>query len=187
MAESGYQFGSSLYESTNFFSTSYRSPDHSSIDHGVVNPADLALPSTQSPESSSDSSSSNSTSNQHKRNNSSDSSRSGAPNGDVDGKATGKTSVSNGILIGASPTEARLSEDYIPLTDYEKSNRAMERHFDFDSAASSPNPHPGTHTRPLLGSSTFTSKVFPLRSNPNHGFDSDLDPSLETLEVSSSI
>ena len=116
---------------------------------------------SQSPESSSASDSSN---NQHKRNHSSDSSRSGALAGD------GDVSM-NGILIGAD-IEDQASDKSSPTTDVDLSNRAMECHFDFDSAASSPSPF--LDTKPAFNPSLVRSMKMPYRlpSNAglNHGF-----------------
>ena len=89
----------------------------------------------QSPESSSASDSSN---NQHKRNHSFDSSQSGALAGEGD-------VLLNGIVIGAE-LEDQASDKYSPATDVDLSNRAMECHFDFDSAASSPSPFADTNS-----------------------------------------
>ena len=116
---------------------------------------------SQSPESSSASDSSN---NQHKRNHSSDSSQSGALAGD------GDVSM-NGIVIGAD-TEDQASDKSSPATDVDLSNRAMECHFDFDSAASSPSPF--ADTKPAFKSASVRSIKMPCRSSPNagpsHGF-----------------
>lgn len=116
---------------------------------------------SQSPESSSASDSSN---NQHKRSHSSDSSRSGAIAGDGD-------VTMNGILIGAD-LEDQASDKSSPVTDVDLSNRAMECHFDFDSAASSPSPF--SDTKPAFKSSSVRSLKMPYRSSPktgaSHGF-----------------
>ena len=115
---------------------------------------------SQSPESSSASDSSN---NQHKRNHSSDSSRSGVLPRD------GDTSM-NGILIHAN-MEDRASDKSSPATDVDISNRAMECHFDFDSAASSPTPF--SDTKPAFTSSLVRSIKTPCRPSAdtslNHG------------------
>lgn len=118
---------------------------------------------SQSPESSSASDSSN---NQHKRNHSSDSSRSGAPAGD------GDVSM-NGILIGAD-MEDQTSDKSSPTTDVDLSNRAMECHFDFDSAASSPSPF--LDTKPAFKPSSVRSIKMPYRSSPNPGLSHGLGP-----------
>lgn len=116
---------------------------------------------SQSPESSSASDSSN---NQHKRNHSSDSSQSGALAGD------GHV-LMNGIVIGAD-IEDHVSDKSSPATDVDLSNRAMECHFDFDSAASSPSPFPDTKS--AFKSSSVRSIKMPYRSSPSaglgHGF-----------------
>lgn len=118
---------------------------------------------SQSPESSSASDSSN---NQHKRNHSSDSSQSGALAGD------GDVSM-NGIVIGAE-IEDQTSDKSSPATDVDLSNRAMECHFDFDSAASSPSPF--SDTKPAFKSSSVRSIKMPYRSSPTtrltHGYGS---------------
>lgn len=107
--------------------------------------------SSQSPESSSASDSSN---NQHKRSHSSDSSQSGALAGD------GHVST-NGIVIGAD-IEDHASVKSSPATDVALSNRVMECHFDFDSAASSPSPF--SDTKLTLKSSSVRSIKMPYRS-----------------------
>ena len=118
---------------------------------------------SQSPESSSASDSSN---NQHKRNHSSDSSQSGALAGD------GDVSM-NGIVIGAE-IEDQKSDKSSPATDVDLSNRAMECHFDFDSAASSPSPF--SDTRPAFKPSSVRSMKMPYRFSPTarftHGYGS---------------
>ena len=111
---------------------------------------------SQSPESSSASDSSN---NRHKRNHSSDSSRSGALAGDVDVQV-------NAILIGADK-EDQTSDKSSPTTDVDLSNRAMECHFDFDSAASSPSTF--SEVKTAFKPSSIRSIRMPYRSSPNAG------------------
>ncbi|CAD6581479.1 MAG: hypothetical protein ASARMPRED_000620 [Alectoria sarmentosa] len=136
---------------------------------------------SQSPESSSASDSSH---NQHKRNHSSDSSRSGALAGDGDAST-------NGILTGAG-MEDQTSDESSPATDVDLSNRAMECHFDFDSAASSPNPF--SDTKPAFRPSSVRSIKMPYRSSLNAGFTHGFGPypavsksSRETSPLSSMI
>lgn len=126
---------------------------------------------SQSPESSSASDSSN---NQHKRNHSSDSSRSGAlaRDGDVS---------MNGILI-ATDVEDQASDESSPATDVDLSNRAMECHFDFDSAASSPSPF--SDTKPALKPSSLQSIKMPYRVSPNAGFTHGFGPYPAVSKVS---
>ena len=116
---------------------------------------------SQSPESSSASDCSN---NQHKRNHSSDSSRSGALAGDGDVPM-------DGMLISAD-MEDQASDKSSPATDVDLSNRAMECHFDFDSAASSPTPY--SDSKLAFKSSSFRSIKMPYRSSAKaglaHGF-----------------
>lgn len=116
---------------------------------------------SQSPESSSASDSSN---NQHKRNHSSDSSRSGALAGE------GDVSM-NGILISAD-LDDQASDKSSPVTDVNLSNRAMECHFDFDSAASSPSPFSDAVS--TFRPSSIRSIKMPYRSSHSagvsHGF-----------------
>ena len=126
---------------------------------------------SQSPESSSASDSSN---NQHKRNHSSDSSQSGALAGDRD------VSMS-GILIGADMAD-HMSDNSSPATDVDLSNRAMECHFDFDSAASSPSPF--SDTKPAFNPSSIRSIKMPYRFSPNVGFTHGLRPSPVVSKVS---
>ncbi len=126
---------------------------------------------SQSPESSSASDSSN---NQHKRNHSSDSSRSGALAGD------GDVSM-NGILRGTD-MEDQGSDKSSPATDVDLSNRAMECHFDFDSAASSPTPF--SDTKPAFKSSSARSMKMPYRSSANTGFTHGFGPYPAVSKVS---
>lgn len=128
---------------------------------------------SQSPESSSASDSSNT---QHKRNHSSDSSRSGALAGDGD-------IPMNGILIGAD-VEDQASDNSSPPTDVDFSNRAMECHFDFDSAASSPSPF--SDTKPAFKPSSVRSMKMPYRSSPNAGFSHGFGPYPAMSKVSRS-
>ena len=168
MEESGLQYDAMVYDLPNYFSAPYQSLNKSYGSHTMVNPADLALSTTQSPESLPDSSSSDSSNKQHKRNHSSNSSRSGLLIADGDGQTVDSTPPPNGILIGASPIGYRGNDQLLSTADFERSNRAMERHFDFDSAASSPSPH--LDTKQLPGSSLATPTMNPLRSNPHPGF-----------------
>ena len=126
---------------------------------------------SHSPESSSASDSSN---NQHKRNHSSDSSQSGALA--VDGDVS-----MNGIVIGAD-IEDQASDKSSPATDVDLSNRAMERHFDFDSAASSPSPF--ADTKPAFKPSSVRSIKMPYRSSPNGGPSHGLGPYQAVSKVS---
>ena len=130
-------------------------PDKSNGSQAIKQPF-IGPAYSQSPPSSSASDSSN---NQHKRNHSSDSSRSGVLAGDGDASM-------NGILIGAN-MEDRASDKASLATDVDLSNRAMECHFDFDSAASSPTPF--SDTKPALKSSSVRSIKMPYRSSANAG------------------
>ena len=126
---------------------------------------------SQSPESSSASDSSNT---QHKRNHSSDSSQSGA--------LAGESDVSmNGIVIGAD-IEDQASDKSSPATDVDLSNRAMECHFDFDSAASSPTPF--ADTKPAFRSSSARSTKMPYRFPPNAGLSHGFGPYQAVSKVS---
>ena len=166
--DNGLQYDSTFYNDPNFFSASYPTPKKSYGNHAIVNPADLALSTIQSPESLPDSSSSDSSNKRHKRTHSSNSSRSGLVVGDGDSQITDGPPAPNGILIGTSPVEPRGYDQFLSNADFERSNRAMECHFDFDSAASSPNPC--TTTNPFSSSSLVTPTMKPLRAAPSHGF-----------------
>ncbi len=172
LEEHGLDFDPILYDSQNFFSTSYQSP-HKSDGTGVVaNSTGLDLLSAQSPESLPDSSSSGSFKVQHIRNHSAESSRSGALDEDVDTYMADYSPGPKAIAIAASPIEARVTQERSPSPDLDTSNRAMESHFDFESAASSPNIYldmmPNrTSTRP---------RIVPPRSSPNLGTGSGLGP-----------
>ena len=126
---------------------------------------------SHSPESSSASDSSN---NQHKRNHSSDSSQSGALAGDGD-------VLMNGIVIGAD-IEDQASDKSSPATDVDLSNRAMECHFDFDSAASSPSHF--TDTKSAFKPSSVRSIKMPYRSSPNAGLSHGFGPYQVVSKVS---
>ena len=126
---------------------------------------------SHSPESSSASDSSN---NQHKRNHSSDSSQSGALAGDGD-------VLMNGIVIGAD-IEDQASDKSSPATDVDLSNRAMECHFDFDSAASSPSHF--TDTKSAFKPSSVRSIKMPYRSSPNAGLSHGFGPYQAVSKVS---
>lgn len=165
LEEHGLDFDPMLYDSQNFFSTSYQSP-HKFDGTGVVaNSTGLDPLSIQSPESLPDSSSSGSSNIQHKRNHSAESSRSGALDEDVDTHMVDYLPGPKAIAIGASPIEARATQQRSPSPDLDTSNRAMESHFDFDSAASSPNIYLDMMPNPT----SIRPKVVPPRSSPNFG------------------
>ncbi|KAK4698010.1 hypothetical protein P7C71_g146, partial [Lecanoromycetidae sp. Uapishka_2] len=106
---------------------------------------------SHSPESSlPDSSSSDSSNNQRKRNHSSASSGSGALGAMGDIHMRDDTVDPRGIIIGADPVEDPMQGQPSLVTDLDSSNRAMEYHFDFDSAASSPTPR--SETKPTYKS-----------------------------------
>lgn len=162
MEEGGLGFPELPFDSLPFWNSTIGAPSMPSksvgsqaIKQNLMDPA-----FSQSPESSSASDSSN---NQHKRNHSSDSSQSGALAGD------GHVS-NNGIVMGAG-IEDRTSDKSSPPTDVDLSNRAMECHFDFDSAASSPSPFPDTKS--ALKSSSLRSMKMPYRSSPSGGLGHD--------------
>ena len=165
MEEGGIEFPELQFDSPGFWNNTIEAspmPSKSNGSQAIKQPfMDPAY--SQSPESSSASDSSN---NQHKRNQSSDSSRSGALAGD------GDVSM-HGIVIGAE-IEDQASEKSSPATDVDLSNRAMECHFDFDSAASSPSPFPDT--KPALKSSSVRSTKMPYRSSPSAGLSQGFGP-----------
>lgn len=165
MEENGFDFNAMNFDSpdanaywedaTSYQSTAKPSGNASSTDKSN---ALVASFSSQSPESSlPDSSSSDSSRNQHKRNHSSDSSQYGALGGDGDIQMAGNTPMANGIVIGAGLVEDQVLDKPTPPTDVDLSNRAMECHFDFDSAASSPSPYQGS--KGMLNDSKSTKPI----------------------------
>lgn len=173
MEEGALEFPELRFDSPGLWNTSVgASPVLSKSDGSqAIKPPFIDPAFSQSPESSSASDSSN---NQHKRNHSSDSSRSGALAGD------GDVSM-NGILIGAD-MEDRASDKSSPATDVDLSNRAMECHFDFDSAASSPSPF--AEPKPAFKPSSVRSIKMPYRSSPNAGFTHGFGPYPAVSKVS---
>lgn len=108
---------------------------------------------SHSPESSlPDSSSSDASNNQHRRTHSSDSSGSGALGRQGDIHMAGNTVDPRGIAIGADPEEDSVLAQPSLITELDSSNRAMECHFDFESAASSPSPYSDTKQLPKMHS-----------------------------------
>ncbi len=163
LEEHGLDFDPMLYDSQNFFSASYQSP-HKPHGTGLVAISTGLDPlSTQSPESLPDSSSSGSSQIQHKRNHSAESSRSGALDEDVDTHMAGYSPSPKAIAVGIPPIEARVMQERSPSPDLDTSNRAMESHFDFDSAASSPN----TYLDMMPNPTSIRPKMVPPRSSPN--------------------
>ena len=165
MEATGFEFDAMNFESpdvdpywseeTSFQSTAKPNGNTSSTDRSTTLDASF---SSQSPESSlPDSSSSDSSRNQHKRNHSSDSSQYGALGGDGDIQMAGDTPMANGIVIGAGLVEDQVQDKPTPPTDFDSSNRAMECHFDFDSAASSPSPYNGSKS--MLNDSISTKPI----------------------------
>ncbi len=173
MEEGGLEFPQCRFDSPGFWNNTIGAspvPSKSNGRQAIKQP--FAGPAfTQSPESSSASDSSNT---QHKRNHSSDSSRSGALTGD------GDVSM-NGILIGAD-MEDQASDKSSPTTDVDLSNRAMECHFDFDSAASSPSPF--SDTKLAFKPSSVRSIKMPYRSSPSTGFAHGFEPYPAVSKVS---
>ena len=181
MEENGFDFDAMNFDSpdTNLYwedSTSYQSTakpngNASSADKSTTLDASF---SSQSPESSlPDSSSSDSSQNQHKRNHSSDSSQYGALAADGDIRMAGDTPMANGIVIGAGLVDDQVQDKPTPPTDVDLSNRAMECHFDFDSAASSPSPYYGSKS--MLNDSKSSKPIkmpyrIPQRGGYSHGF-----------------
>ena len=159
-----FQYDPMLFGSPNFFSNSYQPPTKTQGNQTVVNPAHLGLAMPQPPESLADSSSSDSSNNQHDRKHSSDSSGSGVQFLDGGDQSVEGSSGPAGILIGASPQEIVPSDEQYSSVEFDSSNRAMECHFDFDSAASSPNTQP--ESRHLTDFSPAGPRKIPLR--PNH-------------------
>lgn len=173
MEDGGIEFPDLQFDSPSFWNNTIGASPVASKANGsqAIKQPFLGPTYSQSPESSSASDSSN---NQHKRNHSSDSSRSGALAGD------GDVSM-NGILIGAG-TEDQASDKSSPVTDVDLSNRAMECHFDFDSAASSPSPF--SDTKPAFKPSSVRSIKMPYRSSPNTGFTHGFGPFSAASKVS---
>ncbi|KAK3169804.1 hypothetical protein OEA41_009188 [Lepraria neglecta] len=191
--EGGLDFASLNFDSpeNNLYwddATSYQSPAKSNGNNASAPRVAMMETSSQSPESSlPDSSSSDSSNNRHKRNHSSDSSQVGALGADGDIRMTGDTPVPNGILIGADPAEDRVNDQPSPATDVDVSNRAMECHFDFDSAASSPSPH-SDPTSAFNNSKSMKSTKMTYRTSQNtgfgHGFGPGFGPYSGALKVS---
>lgn len=186
--ESGLDFQSMNFDSpeNNLYwddATSYQSPAKSNGNNASA-PRLTMMETSQSPESSlPDSSSSDSSNNRYKRNHSSDSSQVGAWGADGDMQMTGDTPVPNGILIGADPAEDRVNDQPSPATDVDISNRAMECHFDFDSAASSPSPH-SDPTSTFINSKSMKSMKLTYRTSQNTGFGHGFGPYSGALKVS---
>ena len=173
MEEGGLDFPEFQFDSPGFWSnTLATSPMPSKSNGSQATKQPFVGPTfSQSPESSSASDSSN---NQHKRNHSSDSSQSGAL------VREGHVST-NGIVIGAD-IEDQASGKSSPATDVDLSNRAMECHFDFDSAASSPTPF--ADTKSAFKSSSVRSIKIPHRSSPNTGLSHGFGPYQAVSKVS---
>lgn len=173
MEEGGLDFPELQFDSPGFWNNTIgASPLPSKSNGGQAIKQQLISPAfSQSPESSSASDSSH---NQHKRNHSSDSSRSGALAGDGD-------VLMNGILIGAD-MEDQASDESSPTTDVDLSNRAMECHFDFDSAASSPNPF--SDTKPAFKPSSVRSIKMPYRCSATTAFTHGYGPLSAVSKVS---
>ena len=176
MDENGFDFDAMSFESpdgnpywedaTSYQSTAKPNDNGSSTER----PRMLDASFSQSPESSlPDSSSSDSSQNHHKRDHSSDSSQYGALGADGDVQMTADAPMANGIAIGASLVEDPARDKSSPATDVDSSNRAMECHFDFDSAASSPSPYSSSNTAPNDPRSTKPIKM-PYRDSPKAGF-----------------
>jgi len=139
------------YSDSALRSKQYQEPQHllSNIGEGdQALPTQLSVsPGTSSQDSSSDSS------RRHKRKTSSDSSQSAMVTTDTtmtDGKVGGGWR-SDDVMVGGDdpsygldstvfPSLGGLSDPLSMEPDYELSNKTMENHFDFDSAASSPSP-----------------------------------------------
>ena len=174
MEEGGFEFSEMHFDSPGFWNNTMGGdasiPSKSNGSQAIKQPF-LGPAFSQSPESSSASDSSN---NQHKRNHSSDSSQSGALAGH------GAASV-NGIVIGADIAD-QGSDKSSPATDVDLSNRAMECHFDFDSAASSPSPF--ADTKPNFKSSSLRSIKMPYRCSPNAGLSHGFGPYQAVSKVS---
>ena len=175
------QFDPMLFGSPNFYSSSYQPPTKSQGNHTIVNPAHLGLTMPQPPESLADSSSSDSSNYQHERKHSSDSSRSGAPFVDGGDQSAESFSGSAGIIIGASPRESIPNDKHLSSADFDSSNRAMECHFDFDSAASSPIPQP--ESKQLTTFSPVRPRNIPLRPNQRSGAGSGAAPIFGQTQV----
>lgn len=177
MEENGFDFDAMNFDSpdgnlywedaTSYQSTAKPNGNASSTEKSTTLDASF---SSQSPESSlPDSSSSDSSQNQHKRNHSSDSSQYGALGGDGDIQMAGDTPMANGIVIGAGLVEDQVHDKPTPPTDVDLSNRAMECHFDFDSAASSPSPYHGSKS--TLNDSNSTKPIkMPYRIPQRTGY-----------------
>ncbi len=146
----------------------------------------MAGPSfSDSPESSMpDSSSSDSSKNQHKRSPSLVSSGSGELGGHGDSLMMEDTVDPRGITIGADTVEDQVLGQASTTTDLDSSNRAMECHFDFESAASTPSPYSDTKLA-YKSPSTIKSEKMPYRTVRNTGSSHGVGPYAGTSKVRS--
>lgn len=166
--DNGFEFASNLFDSPSHDPYSPEQNPYSWGDSSLQPAVKSAMtgPSfSHSPESSlPDSSSSDSSNNQHKRNHSSGSSGSGALGALGDIHMMDDTVDPRGIAIRADPVEDQPSL----VTDLDSSNRAMECHFDFESAASSPSPN--SNAKPAYKTlSPMRSANVPYRTTRNAG------------------
>ena len=127
----------------------------------MVGPSSSSSPGSSLP----DSSSSDSSKNEVKRSNSPGSSHPGEARNIENIFMMENTVDPRGIAICADPVDDPGNNPLSTTTDLDISNRAMERHFDFESAASTPSPYSDTKLS-IPGSVPTTAANIPYR--PTH-------------------
>ena len=123
----------------------------------TIDPARIHSAESSPPDSSSESST------RHKRNISSNSSQSGLLGGDVPMTDHGHPATWKGAVAMEAEQSGKRLKSNMPSAhvDIDMSNRAMENHFDFESAASSPSPPPDPNA---LNTSGIKGLKMPIRS-----------------------
>lgn len=107
---------------------------------------------------------------------------------DVYGRPTSESPDYNGFLTSSSSPAHGASQDTTAAPpDLEESNRVMEQHFDFDSAANSPGSMTRPPNRPSPSMPAFAQDGFPetsdRRSRPASGIIATADMSMASLVV----
>lgn len=178
-ADNGFDFASDLFDSPSHNPYSPEQNTYTWDDSSLqtATKSTMTGPSfARSPESSQpDSSSSDSSNNQHKGNHSSSSSGTGVL--DALGDITMRDDMVDprGIAIRADPVEDSMLNQPSLSVDLDSSNRAMECHFDFESAASSPSPN--SDTKPIYKTaSSMRSATMPYRVLQNAGYTHGIGP-----------
>ncbi|KAL6720128.1 SPT3 Dosage dependent suppressor of Ty-induced promoter mutations-like protein [Lecanora helva] len=163
MEANPYQFDSTLLESPKIFPSTGQITSEFHSSQVVGNRANLGSSNAFSLESLPDSSSSDSSFNSHERKFSSDSSVSFAAPRERDAQSVYSSSGLSGVFMGEPSFETAVDNESCLDRELETSNRVMENHFDFDSAATSPNPHIALEE--FFESERSRSKNIPLRPN----------------------